>query len=131
MYETAYIRLTQARIVRRRAAGNPTERPYKQVFFMATLMVQHFHTGVWTTLVFVRHHSAGRHYARVLGGTLPPGCPGRGHPGQRLGPPGGNCRPVCANQARIGRKWREDLAIPDVWHIEVNAMKPPPRNKQG
>ena len=47
-----YIRLTQARIVGRRAGGRSFPSGHtSQVFFMATLLVQHFHAGVWATLV--------------------------------------------------------------------------------
>ena len=51
-----FIRLTQARIVGRRAAGRSFPSGHtSQVFFMATLLVQHFRLGVWAALPPVRH----------------------------------------------------------------------------
>ena len=91
-----FIRLTQARIVGRRAVGRSFPSGHtSQAFFMATLLAGYFHAGVWAVLPAVRHRAAGGHHTHVRRGALPAGCAGGGHPGQCLGPAGRDCLWVC------------------------------------
>jgi len=74
------IRVTQARIVGYRAIGRSFPSGHtSQVFFMATLMVQHFHTSVWVAfllyttalLVGITRMYVGAHYPRdMLAGAI-------------------------------------------------------------
>jgi membrane-associated phospholipid phosphatase len=75
-----FIRLTQARIVGRRAVGRSFPSGHtSQVFFMATLLVQHFHASVWAALLLygiallvgITRVYVGAHYPRdVLAGAI-------------------------------------------------------------
>ena len=75
-----FIRLTQARIVGFRARGRSFPSGHtSQTFFVATLMVQHFHTSVWIAillyaialLVGITRMYVGAHYPRdVLAGAI-------------------------------------------------------------
>ena len=75
-----YISLTQARIVGYRARGRSFPSGHtSQSFFIATLMVQHFHTNVWVAillyaialLVGLTRMYVGAHYPRdVLAGAI-------------------------------------------------------------
>ena len=75
-----FIRLTQARIVGYRARGRSFPSGHtSQVFFMATLMVQHFHASLWAAillyamalLVGITRMYVGAHYPRdVLAGAI-------------------------------------------------------------
>ena len=75
-----FIRLTQARIVGRRAGGRSFPSGHtSQVFFMATLLVQHFRLGVWAALLLygvallvgITRMYVGAHYPRdVLAGAI-------------------------------------------------------------
>jgi membrane-associated phospholipid phosphatase len=75
-----FIRLTQTRVVGRRAVGRSFPSGHtSQVFFMATLLVQHFHLGVWAALLLygiallvgITRLYVGAHYPRdVLAGAI-------------------------------------------------------------
>jgi membrane-associated phospholipid phosphatase len=75
-----FIRLTQARIVGRRASGRSFPSGHtSQAFFMATLMAGYFHAGVWAVcllyavalLVGITRIYVGAHYPRdVLAGAI-------------------------------------------------------------
>ena len=75
-----FIRLTQTRVVGGRASGRSFPSGHtSQVFFMATLLVQHFHLGVWAAillygialLVGITRLYVGAHYPRdVLAGAI-------------------------------------------------------------
>jgi len=75
-----FIRLAQARIVGYRARGRSFPSGHtSQTFFMATLMVQHFHASVWLAillysialLVGITRMYVGAHYPRdVLAGAI-------------------------------------------------------------
>ncbi len=75
-----FIRLTQTRIVGYRARGRSFPSGHtSQAFFMATLMAQHFHTGLWAGLalyalaflVGVTRMYVGAHYPRdVVAGAI-------------------------------------------------------------
>jgi len=75
-----FIRLSQARIVGRRAVGRSFPSGHtSQAFFMATLLAGYFHVGVWATcllyaialLVGITRMYVGAHYPRdVLAGTI-------------------------------------------------------------
>ncbi len=75
-----FIRLTQARIVGRRARGRSFPSGHtSQAFFMATLLVGYFHAGVWAVcllytpalLVGITRMYVGAHYPRdVLAGAI-------------------------------------------------------------
>ena len=91
-----FIRLSQARIVGRRAGGRSFPSGHtSQAFFMATVMAGYFHAGVWMVcllygialLVGITRIYVGAHY--------PPRRAGGRYPGQRLGPAGGDRLWVC------------------------------------
>ena len=75
-----FIRLTQARIVGRRAIGRSFPSGHtSQAFFMATLLAGYFHAGVWAVcllytaalLVGITRMYVGAHYPRdVLAGAI-------------------------------------------------------------
>ena len=75
-----FIRLTQARIVGLRAMGRSFPSGHtSQVFFMATLTAQHFHSSVWVVLLLyaaallvgITRMYVGAHYPRdVLAGAI-------------------------------------------------------------
>jgi membrane-associated phospholipid phosphatase len=75
-----FIRLTQARVVGQRAGGRSFPSGHtSQVFFLATLLVQHFHASVWAALflygiallVGITRIYVGAHYPRdVLAGAI-------------------------------------------------------------
>ena len=75
-----FIRLTRARIVGRRAGGRSFPSGHtSQAFFMATLLVQHFHASVWAALLLygiallvgITRVYVGAHYPRdVLAGAI-------------------------------------------------------------
>jgi membrane-associated phospholipid phosphatase len=75
-----FIRLSQARIVGRRAVGRSFPSGHtSQAFFMATLMAGYFHVGVWAVcvlyaialLVGITRMYVGAHYPRdVLAGAI-------------------------------------------------------------
>lgn len=75
-----FIRLTQARIVGYRARGRSFPSGHtSQVFFVATLMVQHFHISVWLALLLyaiaflvgITRMYVGAHYPRdVIAGAI-------------------------------------------------------------
>ena len=75
-----FIRLTQARIVGRRAVGRSFPSGHtSQAFFMATLLAQHFHASVWAALLLygiallvgITRVYVGAHYPRdVLAGAI-------------------------------------------------------------
>lgn len=75
-----FIRLTQARIVGLRAIGRSFPSGHtSQVFFMATLTAQHFHSSVWVVLLLyaaallvgITRMYVGAHYPRdVLAGAI-------------------------------------------------------------
>ena len=75
-----FIRITQARIVGRQAIGQSFPSGHtSQTFFLATMMVQHFHTSVWASillytialLVGITRMYVGAHYPRdVLAGAI-------------------------------------------------------------
>ena len=75
-----FIRLTQARIVGRRAGGRSFPSGHtSQAFFMATLLAQHFHASVWAALLLygiallvgITRVYVGAHYPRdVLAGAI-------------------------------------------------------------
>ena len=75
-----FIRLTQTRIVGYRARGRSFPSGHtSQVFFMATLMTQHFHSSIWVVillyaaalLVGITRMYVGAHYPRdVLAGAI-------------------------------------------------------------
>jgi membrane-associated phospholipid phosphatase len=75
-----FIRLTQARIVGYRARGRSFPSGHtSQTFFIATLMVQHFHAGVWVALLLytvallvgITRMYVGAHYPRdVMAGAI-------------------------------------------------------------
>ncbi len=98
-----FIRLSQARIVGPRAIGRSFPSGHtSQAFFMATLLAGYFHAGVWAVCLLYADRAAGGHHAHVRGGALPSGRAGGRHPGQRLGPAGGDRLRVCADQDRLG-----------------------------
>lgn len=75
-----FIRLTQARIVGHRVVGRSFPSGHtSQVFFMATLIAEHFHSGVWVMLLLytiallvgITRMYIGAHYPRdVLAGAI-------------------------------------------------------------
>ena len=75
-----FIRLTQARIVGNRARGRSFPSGHtSQSFFIATLMIQHFHASLWIAillysialLVGITRMYVGAHYPRdVLAGAI-------------------------------------------------------------
>ena len=75
-----FIRLTQARVVGHRAGGRSFPSGHtSQVFFMATLLAQHFHARVWAALLLygialllgITRMYVGAHYPRdVLAGAI-------------------------------------------------------------
>jgi membrane-associated phospholipid phosphatase len=75
-----FVRLTQARIVGYRARGRSFPSGHtSQSFFMATLLVQHFHASLWiavllyaiASLVGITRMYVGAHYPRdVLAGAI-------------------------------------------------------------
>ena len=75
-----FIKLTQARIVGHRKKGRSFQSGHtSQVFFIATLITQHFHPSVWIVLLFyvialmvgITRMYVGVHYPRdVLAGAI-------------------------------------------------------------
>ena len=75
-----FIRLTQTRIVGNRARGRSFPSGHTtQVFFMATLITQHFHSSIWVVIMFyataflvgITRMYIGAHYPRdVLAGAI-------------------------------------------------------------
>ena len=75
-----FIRLAQARVVGYRARGRSFPSGHtSQSFFIATLMIQHFHTGIWVAILLyttalmvgITRMYVGAHYPRdVLAGAI-------------------------------------------------------------